>query len=123
MGRVIGTRRYTLTWISDMAFLRQYKLGANVPWIPPKLAATGQKYGQNYINSDKAVAAALKYRPMTDTIRAAAAWWQSLSAERRVNNKFSYKPEMETEALKAWHADNAVEVHDQSRRVRYPREQ
>lgn len=104
MGNVISTPPHTRTWISDMAFLRQYKLGANVPWIPPKLTPTAQKYGQNYINSDKAVAAGLKYRPMTDTIRDAAAWWQSLPAERRANNKFSYKPEMEAEALKAWRA-------------------
>lgn len=104
MGKVISTPPHTLTWISDMAFLRQYKLGANVPWIPPKLTPTGQKYGQNYINSDKAVAAGLKYRPMTDTIRDAAAWWQSLPAERRKNNKFAYKPELEAEALRAWKA-------------------
>ena len=106
MGQVISTPRHTLTWISDMAFLRQYKLGANVPWIPPKVTPTGQKYGQNYINSDKAVQAGLRYRPMTDTIRDAAAWWQSLPAERRANNKFSYKQESETEALKAWRAMN-----------------
>ena len=103
MGAVITSPPRTLTWISDMQFLRGFRLGANVPWIPPKLTPQGQRYGQNYINSDKAVTAGLKYRPMTETIRDAAAWWQSLPAERREKNRFSYKPEIEAAALKAWH--------------------
>jgi len=104
LGAVIPSPPHTLTWIPDLQFLRGFKLGANVPWIPPKLTPQGVKYGQNYINSDKAVAAGLRYRPMTDTIRDAAAWWQSLPVERRANNKFSYKPEAEAAALAAWHA-------------------
>ena len=51
-----------------------------------------------------APAAGLRYRPMTDTIRGAAAWWQSLPAERREKNRFSYKPDVEAAALKAWRA-------------------
>jgi len=104
LGAVIPSPPHTLTWIPDLQFLRGFKLGANVPWIPPKLTPQGVKYGQNYINSDKAVAAGLRYRPMTDTIRDAAAWWQSLPIERRANNNFSYKPEAEGAALAAWHA-------------------
>ena len=103
LGAVITTTPRTLTWISDLQFLRGFRLGANVPWIPPKLTPQGERYGQCYINSDKAVAAGLRYRPMTDTIRAAAAWWQSLPAERREKNRFSYKPDVEAAALKAWH--------------------
>ena len=104
LGAAIPTPARTLTWIPDLEFLRQYRLRANVPWIPPKTTPQGLKYGQTYINSDKAVAAGLRYRPMTETIRDSLAWWQSLPAERRSKNKFAYTPEAEETALKAWHA-------------------
>ena len=104
LGAAIPTPARTLTWIPDLEFLRQYRLRANVPWIPPKTTPQGLKYGQTYINSDKAVAAGLRYRPMTETIRDSLAWWQSLPAERRAKNKFAYTPEAEETALKAWHA-------------------
>ncbi len=103
LGAAIPTPARTLTWIPDLEFLRQYHLRANVPWIPPKVTPAGVKYGQSYINSDKAVAAGLRYRPMVETIRDALAWWQSLPAERRERNKFAYTPEAEAAALKAWH--------------------
>lgn len=104
LGTAIPTPARTLTWIPDLEFLRGFRLRANVPWIPPKVSPQGVKYGQTYINSDKAVAAGLRYRPMTDTIRDSLAWWQSLPAERREKNKFAYTPEAETAALEAWHA-------------------
>ena len=104
LGTAIPTPPHTLTWIPDLEFLRGFRLRANVPWIPPKKTADGVKYGQTYINSDKAVAAGLRYRPMTETIRDSLAWWQSLPAERREKNKFAYTPEAEAAALKAWHA-------------------
>jgi 2'-hydroxyisoflavone reductase len=106
LGAVIPTPPHTLTWITDLPFLRGFRLGANIPWIPPKLNQQGERYGQTYINSDKAVAAGLRYRPMAETIRDCNAWWHSLPAERREKNKFSYKPEVEAAALKAWHAKN-----------------
>ena len=104
LAAAVPTPARTLTWVPDLDFLREYRLRANVPWIPPKKTPEGAKYGQNYINSDKAVAAGLRYRPMTDTIRDALAWWQSLPAERREKNKFAYPPDAEAAALKAWHA-------------------
>jgi 2'-hydroxyisoflavone reductase len=104
LGTAIPTPARTLTWIPDLEFLREYRLRANVPWIPPKVTPQGVKYGQTYINSDKAVAAGLRYRPMTETIRDSLTWWQSLPAERREKNRFAYTPEAEAAALKAWHA-------------------
>jgi 2'-hydroxyisoflavone reductase len=104
LGAAIPTPARTLTWIPDLDFLREHRIRFNVPWIPPKVTPEGVKYGQNYINSDKAVAAGLRYRPMTETIRDSLAWWQSLPAERREKNKFAYSPEVEEAALKAWHA-------------------
>jgi 2'-hydroxyisoflavone reductase len=104
LGAAIPTPARTLTWIPDLEFLRENRIRFNVPWIPPKVTPQGVKYGQNYINSDKAVAAGLRYRPMTETIRDSLAWWQSLPAERREKAKFAYTLETEAAALKGWHA-------------------
>lgn len=95
---------HTLTWIPDMDFLRQHRIRFAVPWIPSKTAPDGTKYGQTYIDSDKAIAAGLRFRPMTETIRDALAWWQTLPAARRENNRFPIPPDVEAAALKAWHA-------------------
>jgi 2'-hydroxyisoflavone reductase len=103
LGNAIPTPARTQTWIPDLEFLRENKIRFNVPWIPPKVTPQGVKYGQTYINSDKAVAAGLRYRPMTETIRDSLAWWQSLPAERREKAKFAYSAETEAAALKAWH--------------------
>jgi 2'-hydroxyisoflavone reductase len=104
LGAAIPTPPRTLTWVPDLELLRENRIRFNVPWIPPKVTPQGVKYGQNYINSDKAVAAGLRYRPMTETIRDSLVWWQSLPVERREKNKFAYSPETEAAALKAWHA-------------------
>ena len=103
LGAAIRTP-HTLTWISDLAFLREHRFRGSIPWVAPKIDARGRRYGQVYINSDKAVAAGLRYRPLTETIRDSLAWWQSLPAERRENNKFASTPQAEADALKAWHA-------------------
>jgi 2'-hydroxyisoflavone reductase len=104
LGAAIPATGRTQTWVPDLEFLREHKIRFNVPWIPPTKTPEGLKYGQNYINSDKAVAAGLRYRPMTETIRDSLAWWQSLPAERREKNRFAYSPETEAAALTAWHA-------------------
>jgi len=103
LATAIPTPARTQTWVPDLEFLREHKIRFNVPWIPPKVTPQGVKYGQTYINSDKAVAAGLRYRPMTETIRDSLAWWQSLPVERREKNKFAYSPETEAAALQAWH--------------------
>ena len=104
LGAAIPVPERTLTWIPDLELLREHRIRFNVPWIPPKVTPQGVKYGQTYINSDKAVAAGLHYRPMTETIRDSLAWWESLPADRRENNKFAATPQAEADALKAWHA-------------------
>jgi hypothetical protein len=49
----------------------------------------------------KAVAAGLRCRPMTETIRDSLAWWQTLTAARRENNQFAWTPQAEADAFKA----------------------
>jgi 2'-hydroxyisoflavone reductase len=97
-------RKQTLTWIPDLDFLRANRLTAVVPWIPPKRNAKGEPYGQTYINSEKAVAAGLTYRPATETIRDVLAWYETLSDEAKKAMVFPITPEREATILKAWHA-------------------
>jgi 2'-hydroxyisoflavone reductase len=95
-------RKQTLTWISDMEFLRANKLNAAIPWIPPRRTEKGEPYGQTYINSEKAEAAGLVYRPATDTIRDILAWYEGLSDEAKKTMAFPITPEREGAILKAW---------------------
>ena len=97
-------RKQTLTWISDMDFLRANRLTAAIPWIPPRRNDKGEPYGQTYINSEKAEAAGLVYRPATDTIRDILAWYEGLSDEAKKAMAFPITPERESTILKAWHS-------------------
>jgi len=94
---------HRLTWIPDVAFLRANRVGSLIPWIAPRRTEQGVVYGQNYINSDKAVAAGLRYRPMTETMRDTLVWWQRLSDEQRVSYVFGLDPAKERATLAAWH--------------------
>jgi len=97
-------RQQTLTWISDLDFLRANRLTAAVPWIPPRRNEKGEPYGQTYINSDKAVAAGLTYRPAPETIRDVLTWYQDLSDDSRKAMAFPLTPERERTILTAWHS-------------------
>ena len=97
-------RKQTLTWIPDLDFLRTNRLTAAIPWIPTRRNEKGEPYGQTYINSDKAVAAGLIYRPATETIRDVLAWYQTLSDEAKKAMAFSLTPERESMIPTAWHA-------------------
>jgi 2'-hydroxyisoflavone reductase len=96
--------RYTRTWIADIEFLRTYRFATAIPWLPSHRNAKGEVYGQTNINSDKAIAAGLTFRPMADTARDTLRWFQSLSPERQRSYDFPTTPEHEAEALKAWKA-------------------
>jgi 2'-hydroxyisoflavone reductase len=97
-------RKQTLTWIPDLDFLRANRLTAAVPWIPTRRNEKGEPYGQTYINSDKAVAAGLIYRPAIDTIRDVLAWYQTLSEDAKKAMAFPITAEREAAILKAWRA-------------------
>lgn len=93
---------HSRTWISDVAFLRANRVGTLIPWIAPRRTPDGVAYGQNYINSDKAVAAGLRYRPMVDTMRDTLAWWNRLDDATRQSYQFGLDEARERAALKAW---------------------
>ena len=96
--------RHTLTWIPDIAFLRAHRITSAIPWLPSRHNAKGEAYGQTNINSDKAIAAGLRFRPMADTARDTLAWFQRLPPARQQAYDFPITPEREAETLKAWKA-------------------
>lgn len=96
--------QHTLTWIPDVEFLRAHRYTSAIPWLPTRRNAQGQSYGQTNINSDKAIAAGLTFRPMADTARDTLRWFQSLTPERQRSYDFPNTPEHEAEILKAWRA-------------------
>jgi 2'-hydroxyisoflavone reductase len=93
---------YSRTWISDVSFLRANRVGTLIPWVPPRRTEDGVAYGQNYINSDKAVAAGLQYRPMTETIQDTLMWWNKLADAQRAAYAFGLDRQRERAALEAW---------------------
>ena len=94
--------KHALTWIPDVAFLRANRVGTLIPWVAPSRTPDGVRYGQNYINSDKAVASGLRYRPMTDTMRDTLVWWNRLPDAQRRAYEFGLDAARERAALAAW---------------------
>jgi len=43
LGSAIPTPPRTLTWIPDLAFLREHRFRGSIPWVAPKLDAQGRK--------------------------------------------------------------------------------
>jgi 2'-hydroxyisoflavone reductase len=93
---------YSRTWVSDVSFLRTNRVGTLIPWVAPRRTEDGVAYGQNYINSDKAVAAGLQYRPMTETIQDTLMWWNKLTDAQRAAYAFGLDRQRERAALEAW---------------------
>jgi 2'-hydroxyisoflavone reductase len=91
----------TFTWVDDYDFLRERKIFALIPWI----LMEGNEYGQMSASNAKSIAAGLTFRPMAETVRDTLAWWQSsVPEERKQKPHFGLTPELEAEALAAWHA-------------------
>jgi 2'-hydroxyisoflavone reductase len=97
----------SFTWISE-DFLLQENVSAwsEMPLWLPEEAAPHLK-GFMFINSDKAVQAGLRYRPLTDTIRDTLIWYQTVRANEAL--KAGIDAEKEQALLYKWH-----KTHSQS---------
>lgn len=92
----------TVTWV-PAEFLEAQRVSAwqDMPvWIPPQ----GEYAGFGRLDTRKAQAAGLTYRPLDVTAADTLAYWRSLPAERRARPKAGLSPQREAEVLKAWHA-------------------
>ena len=87
-------------WVEDYDFLAQHEVEGIVPWIMLR----GDHLGMTSIDSGRAIAAGLTFRPLETTVRDTLAWWPTVPAERREAPKFALTPEKEAEVLAAWQA-------------------
>lgn len=90
-----------LTWLSE-EFLLAQAAGA---WVELPLWIPEERNGIFEARNDKAIAAGLTFRPLSDTIRDTLAWAKTRPAD--VEMRAGMKPERERELLRAWH-----ESHD-----------
>lgn len=90
----------TWNWIPDLDFLEEHGMAFAVPWVPP----VGPYVGMNRIDTSRAVAAGLTYRPLADTVRATLEWWDSQPAERTAEVRQGPTPETEAAIIAAWNA-------------------
>ena len=77
--KAVSASNATFAWV-DEDFLLQHQVGAwsELPlWLPESEESLK---GFMFVSSDKAIAAGLKFRSLTETIADTLAWWQSESA-------------------------------------------
>lgn len=94
----------TFTWVSE-EFLLEEKVAAwsEMPlWLPE--AAAPHLKGFMFINSDKAVSAGLKFRPLSDTVRDTLTWFRTSRREEEL--KAGIGGEREGSLLHTWHERN-----------------
>lgn len=106
---VLGTCRAfsgsdaALTWVSK-EFLKEQEIRGWVElpcWVPEE----GDEAGFNSIDSSRAVAAGLKFRPFAEIARDTLAWFQSRPTDAPL--RAGLTPEREQEVLAAWHRRTA----------------
>ena len=92
----------SLTWV-PADFLEAQGVS---PWqdMPAWIPAEGEYAGFGRIDTSRAQAAGLAYRPLDATVRDTLLWWRTLPAERRAKPKAGLAPAREAEVLAAWHA-------------------
>ncbi len=91
-----------LTWV-PWPFLEKEKVE---PWsdMPVWIPAGGPESGMSQVSIARALAAGIRFRPLSDTARDTLAWWNGLPAERRAKLKAGLSREREKQVLAAWAA-------------------
>jgi len=89
-----------LTWV-PWPFLEKQKVEpwSDMPvWIPSGTADSGM----SQVSIVRAVAAGLRFRPVSETARDTLDWWKTLPAERRAKLRAGLSREREGQVLAAW---------------------
>jgi 2'-hydroxyisoflavone reductase len=87
----------SFTWLAEEFLLAQ---GVGT-WVELPLWTRDEDTGIFEARNDKAIAAGLTFRPLTDTVRDTLAWAQERPADTEL--RAGMKPERERELLRAWH--------------------
>jgi 2'-hydroxyisoflavone reductase len=97
----IGSKA-SLVWV-PWPFLEKEKVepwGDMPVWIPSGTAESGM----SQVSISRAVAAGLRFRPVSETARDTMAWWRTLPPERRAKLRAGLSREREGQVLAAWTA-------------------
>ena len=89
-----------LVWV-PWPFLEKEKVepwGDMPVWIPAGTAESGM----SQVSIARAVAAGLKFRPLSETARDTLSWWKTLPPERRAKLRAGLSREREGQVLAAW---------------------
>ena len=94
----------SFTWVSEEFLLAEPVWAwTEMPLWMPEEAAPHMK-GFMLINCDKAVAAGLTYRPLSETIEDTLSWWETNCSGEKM--KAGIDREREQRLLEKWHAEN-----------------
>lgn len=90
------------TWIEDYAFLREHRITYAIPWV----MLEGDNEFHTVLSNKKAVAAGLKFRPLSQTVRDINAWWPERLKLFTAGQtpRFAITPEREQQTLADWKA-------------------
>jgi nucleoside-diphosphate-sugar epimerase len=104
--KVVSNSDASLTW-ADEGFLLREKVAAwsEMPlWLPEEAAPHLQ--GFMFINCDKAVAAGLSFRPLSDTIKDTLTWHRTSHLNEQL--KAGIDPDKEQMLLRKWHQNKLL---------------
>lgn len=92
--------RARLVWV-PVDFLKKRKVE---PWddLPVWEPWRGGTYGMSSVHCGKAIAAGLRFRPVSQTTEDTLAWFRGLPGDRRAKLRAGLSREREAEVLKAW---------------------
>jgi len=102
--RAVTDPAVRFTWV-DAEFLAEHGVEGftELPlWFPP----TGLTVVVFHMNGDRANAAGLTVRPLSETALDSLLWWNAESSERKARLGAAISAEREVELLEAWHARN-----------------
>lgn len=94
-----------LQWVSaDFLEKQEVAPWSDMPvWMPP----TGDYSGMGTMRSDKAHAQGLQHRPLADSFKATAEWFNTLPDERKAKLRAGISADREKEVLKRWQSIKA----------------
>ena len=99
--KVVSDRDATFTWASEDFLLRENVAAwSEMPlWLPEEEAP--HLKGFMFINCDKAIAAGLRFRPLSETIRDTLQWYQTACSNQEL--KAGIAGDKEQALLRKWH--------------------
>jgi len=92
-----------VTWVPEDFLLRQWTAAQTdlPPWAPLR----GDTAANSMTSSARAIKAGLRMRSLRHSVADVLAWFESLPAERRAQQRLLIEPEREAATLQSWHSN------------------